>query len=183
VLNTSLPGTIWESWVEADGEDGGGSDNHIFKAGGVSTYLHEGALGLAFAMRAPAVPADPACAADEAALGLGAFSLAARFGMRCAEVRAARAVAALPEGRSLAALRAAAAEALLEGASRLPALAPRFGFSVDPHAARLLRHASGWRATPAGNASFEWALSGGESAAAPPLLTVLVVLPGGVAPG
>lgn len=195
VLNTSFPGTVWEAWDAADGNDGGGSDNHIFvrrgagvggrrgawtlaagtdapplsspslqKAGGVSTYLYEGMLGLSFAMRAPPAPEDSSCADAEVALGLGAFSLGARFGLGCPEIRAARDVAALSASRGgagapLADMRRAAAAALGPRAQRPPALAPRFGFSVDPHAAHTLRRASGWRATAAGNVSFAWALA------------------------
>ena len=40
ILNSSYPGTIWEAWDVADGNDGGGSDNHIFVGrGGASLAL------------------------------------------------------------------------------------------------------------------------------------------------
>ena len=138
----------------------------------MSTYFYEGLLGLTFAMRAtPAAEevGSDACATAETELGLGVFSLAARFGLGCAEIQAARDVAALSQARGgagapLVELRSAAAAALGARSTRPLSCSPRFGFSIDPAAARLLHQAHGWRATPAGNASFEWSYVEGESA-------------------
>ena len=170
----SPPGTHWEEWAEGSVK-GGASLNHIFKAGGISTYLFEGALGLSFALR-PMGPASGAAAEAcgcEGALGLP-WSPRARLGLSCAQVQAVCSVVAaagaegaapsthLPalSARVQAAWRAAGLplQAPLEP-SRLHSapLQARLGLSVTSAAARMLGSAGGWRATPAGNVSLAWA--------------------------
>lgn len=104
-----LPGTMWEAWDLASAQ-GGSSFNHIFKAGGISPFLYEGALGVAFAMRPQqqqeaednsAAPSSPCpCETDKGSLvGEGGFlpwatssattatSLSARFGLSCSHIQ------------------------------------------------------------------------------------------------
>jgi alpha-L-rhamnosidase len=163
-------GTLWESWKLSDAQ-GGSSLNHIFKGGGISPYLYEGALGLRFAMR-PASAA--ACASPPPCLGTLPLPWNAvhRLGLDCGHAEALCAVYEQGVGRAgataLAALDVALAAALAAasgsggaaagaaGAGVRPGLRARLGATVTVAAARVLGGARGWRATPAGNASFAW---------------------------
>ncbi len=153
-------GTFWESWREAD-VAGGSSLNHIFKAGGISPYLVESALGLRFAMRPPA-PADAGapCPAADACAGALPADPRARFGLDCAHAGALCAVIAAQRGvrggTALAALRSAVEARVMPQQSAAAALQARVGLTVGAAAAAALGSARGWRATPAGNVSFAW---------------------------
>jgi alpha-L-rhamnosidase len=171
---TYAPGTYWESWVMSDVASGS-SLNHIFKAGGISPYLYELALGLRFSMRpAAAAASDPeaapcdaaAAAACPAHLGLR-LDPTVRFGLGCAhvtalcgvvaEARAARAAGSGAGVTSLARLAAAvAARVPSDAVARGAGLEARIALTVSAAAASMLGEARGWRQTPAGNISFAW---------------------------
>ena len=156
----STPGTMWESWEFGD-VVGGSSLNHIFKAGGISPYLYESALGLHFAMRPRAGREACPC---EGSLGLP-WSPSARLGMDCAAVAAVCSVVAGGAGSELGALRSAVERALKTAEAALnssPGLAARVGFAVSQAAAEGLGRAQGWRSTPAGRVELAWAWEGGR---------------------
>jgi len=177
IENSSLPGTMFEDW-SGPAQPDGSSDNHIFKAGGITGFLLEQALGLDAAMRVAGAASggDDGCEC-EAALDM-AFSLRGRFGFSCAHVAALCEVVAGGGGgggggggatlRPLGELSAAAAAALARrglaaahaGGAR--ALEPRLALTVTAAAARAVGAAAGWRVTPAGNASFAWSFAAGR---------------------
>lgn len=152
----------------------------IFKAGGITPFLLEQALGLDFAMRPRAAAEAGGDCACEAALDLP-FSLQGRFGFSCAHVAALCEVVSAGAGgaaRPLGELREAAAAALARRGVTAAAeittrgIEPRLALAVSEAAARRVGAASGWRATPVGNVSFAWAFSPSASR-----LTVRVSLP------
>jgi hypothetical protein len=61
VSSPDFPGTHWEAW-DGNGTYADGSKNHIFKAGGIGSYVYEGILGLHVAHRAPSPSAADATA-------------------------------------------------------------------------------------------------------------------------
>ena len=155
-LNNSESGTFWESWF-LDDVAGGSSLNHIFKAGGISPYLYEIALGLRFAMR-PSAPADAAiqCGSCADALGLP-WGVRERFGLDCLSVASLCNIVEKarenPEGMELQRLASATREhaGVVTGG-----LEARVAMTISSAAAIKLGAARGWRATPVGNASFAW---------------------------
>jgi alpha-L-rhamnosidase len=160
--NTST-GTVWESWFAKDVVLGS-SLNHIFKAGGISPYIFESALGLRFAMR-PATPPDvhaPCPAADACADSLP-LNARARLGLDCAHASAVCgafvALKGVRGGTSLPRIRDEVAARLPAFDARHPAraLEARVSLTVSATLAVALGSARGWRATPAGNVSFAWA--------------------------
>jgi hypothetical protein len=187
-----MPGTGWEAW-DGNATFADGSKNHIFKLGGIGTYLYESALGLTFAYG----PAPAAAAAAECPRARSlpfSFDVAARTRLPCrvlsavADVveerlldetaRADGSFARIPlaelEGRIRAAL---GKEGGSEEEEEAPALIPLLGLVVDASIARRAGGASGWRQTPEGKISFAWTYAGPEGQRGAVVLSARAVVP------
>ena len=166
VSNASYPGTFWEEWTF---ETNGNSDNHIFHAGGITSFLTEAVLGLDFAMRPRMNKQEVNCVCEES-LDL-AFSASIRFGLSCVAIDA---LCEVVHKRRLDLLlsrnkgqvysldsirndikhsfsrRSLATEKVFD-----KGLEARVGLSVSTRASSL-GNVSGWRSTPIGNITWTW---------------------------
>ena len=171
-------GTVWESWFAKD-VPSGSSLNHIFKAGGISPFLFESALGLRFAMR-PAAPADAGlpCPGADACLSLLPFDARKRVGLDCVHASAlcdvVLALRGVVGGTALSRIGDEIRARVPSGAHHAGGLEAHVSLTVTAAAVATLGSARGWRATPAGNISLAWAT---EAARSGPVLNVDLTAP------